>query len=59
MEKLQITRDERKTFVAAGYDQVADAYAALEQPGREWPRLRLLRDLLARLRPGSSVLDLG
>ncbi|MDQ3894401.1 MAG: class I SAM-dependent methyltransferase, partial [Actinomycetota bacterium] len=48
MEKLQMTRDERKTLVAAGSDEVADAYAALEQPGKEWPRLRLLRDLLAR-----------
>ena len=51
--------DERKKLVAAGYDEVAREYAALEQPGQEWPRLRLLRDLLARLRPGSTVLDLG
>jgi cyclopropane fatty-acyl-phospholipid synthase-like methyltransferase len=51
--------DERQHIVAAGYDYVADQYAALERPGREWPRLRLLRDLLARLQPGSTVLDLG
>jgi SAM-dependent methyltransferase len=51
--------DERKQLVAAGYDEVAREYARLEQPGQEWPRLRLLRDLLGRLDPGSSVLDLG
>jgi SAM-dependent methyltransferase len=51
--------DERKQLVAAGYDEVACEYARLERPGREWPRLRLLRDLLARLDPGSSILDLG
>ena len=52
--------DERKQhLVAAGYDEVAEQYAALEQPGAEWPRLRLLRGLLARLQPGSTVLDLG
>lgn len=51
--------DERKELVAAGYDDVAEEYARLERPGRAWPRLRLLRDLLARLQPGSTVLDLG
>jgi SAM-dependent methyltransferase len=51
--------DERKRLVAAGYDEVEAEYARLERPGQEWPRLRLLRDLLARLLPGSSVLDLG
>jgi SAM-dependent methyltransferase len=51
--------DERKGLVAAGYDDVADQYAALERPGKEWPRLRLLRGLLARLQPSSTVLDLG
>jgi SAM-dependent methyltransferase len=50
---------EERRIVAAGYDEVAEQYAALEQPGEEWPRLRLLRDVLARLRPGSDVLDLG
>jgi cyclopropane fatty-acyl-phospholipid synthase-like methyltransferase len=51
--------DERKELVAAGYDEVAEEYARLERPGQEWPRLRLLRDLLARVQPGSNVLDLG
>jgi cyclopropane fatty-acyl-phospholipid synthase-like methyltransferase len=45
--------------VAAGYDAVAEQYAALEHPAREWPRLRLLREVLARLPAGSTVLDLG
>jgi cyclopropane fatty-acyl-phospholipid synthase-like methyltransferase len=51
--------DERRELVAAGYDDVAEEYARLERPGQVWPRLRLLRDLLARLQPGSTVLDLG
>jgi ubiquinone/menaquinone biosynthesis C-methylase UbiE len=51
--------DERKELVAAGYDEVAEEYARLERPGQEWPRLRLLRELLARVQPGSNVLDLG
>jgi cyclopropane fatty-acyl-phospholipid synthase-like methyltransferase len=51
--------DKRKKLVAAGYDEVAREYAALERPGQEWPRLRLLRDLLTRLQLGSTVLDLG
>jgi len=50
--------DERE-IVAAGYDDVAGVYAALEQPGNEWPRLGLLRQALARLQPGSDVLDVG
>ncbi|MEV0727508.1 class I SAM-dependent methyltransferase [Polymorphospora sp. NPDC050346] len=44
--------------VARGYDRVAQAYAGLED-GVEWPRLRRLRELLARLPDGSRVLDLG
>ena len=51
--------DERKRLVAAGYDQVAAEYAALERVELEWPRLSLLRNLLARLDQGSSILDLG
>jgi SAM-dependent methyltransferase len=51
--------DERGRIVAAGYDAVANEYAALEQPGNEWPRLRLLRKVLARIPPGVTVLDLG
>lgn len=48
---------EAKSAVARGYDSVAETYAQLEVD--EWPRLRRLRELLADLRPGSSVLDLG
>jgi SAM-dependent methyltransferase len=51
--------DERRRLVAAGYDEVAGAYAALERAGLEWPRLSLLRSLLARLYQRSSILDLG
>jgi cyclopropane fatty-acyl-phospholipid synthase-like methyltransferase len=50
---------EVQEIVAAGYDAVAEQYAALEHPDREWPRLRLLREVLARLPAGSTVLDLG
>jgi SAM-dependent methyltransferase len=51
--------DERKRLVAAGYDDLAAKYPSLERPGQEWPRRRLLRDLLRHLQPGSNVLDLG
>ena len=51
--------DKRGRIVAAGYDAVANEYAALEQPGNEWPRLRLLRKVLARIPLGVTVLDLG
>ncbi|HYM64121.1 MAG TPA: methyltransferase domain-containing protein [Gaiellaceae bacterium] len=44
--------------VASGYDAVAEAYAQLEGE-EEWPRMRWLADLLARLDAGSDVLDLG
>jgi SAM-dependent methyltransferase len=44
--------------VANGYDAVAEAYAQLEGE-EEWPRMRWLADLLARLDAGSDVLDLG
>jgi SAM-dependent methyltransferase len=47
-----------KRVVEQGYDRVAHAYARLEGEA-EWPRMRWLRGLLARLAPGSSVLDLG
>ena len=47
-----------KRVVEQGYDRVAHAYARLEGEA-EWPRMRWLRRLLARLAPGSSVLDLG
>jgi cyclopropane fatty-acyl-phospholipid synthase-like methyltransferase len=51
--------DDVATTVSTGYDAVADEYVALEQPGKEWPRLQLLRDLLSHLPSGSSVLDVG
>ena len=41
-----------------GYDEVADAYAALETQGAEWPRMRHLRNLLSILPSGADVLDL-
>lgn len=47
-----------KQVVAQGYDQVADAYAQLEQEAT-WPRMRWLAKLLAVLPSGASVLDLG
>jgi ubiquinone/menaquinone biosynthesis C-methylase UbiE len=47
-----------KQMVEQGYDQVAHEYARLEGES-EWPRMRWLGKLLARLDPGSSVLDLG
>lgn len=50
---------EPKEVVAAGYDQVADRYAALEAPEAEWPRMRWVEDLLARLPDRSDVLDVG
>lgn len=48
-----------KELVARGYDAVAGAYAALERPEAEWPRLRRLRELLALTPEGSAVLDIG
>jgi cyclopropane fatty-acyl-phospholipid synthase-like methyltransferase len=44
--------------VAAGYDRVAREYAGLEG-AEEWPRMRWLQDLSARLDGRSRVLDLG
>jgi cyclopropane fatty-acyl-phospholipid synthase-like methyltransferase len=46
-------------MVAAGYDRVADAYERLEEEGAEWPRLRRVRELLALVPAGGTVLDLG
>jgi SAM-dependent methyltransferase len=48
-----------KQIVAAGYDRAAVRYAALEPEGSDWPRLRRLGALLAELREGSRVLDVG
>ena len=47
-----------KTLVEKGYDQVAGAYSRLEGDN-EWPRIKWLEKVLARLDPGSAVLDLG
>jgi len=49
--------DDRSRIVAGGYDRVADSYERLER--EEWPRLRRLRELLASLPDGASVLDAG
>lgn len=48
-----------RPLVERGYDSVADRYAALEREGREWPRMRWLRKLLAAVEPGGRVLDVG
>ena len=47
-----------KTLVEEGYDQVAEAYSRLEGDSK-WPRMKWLGKVLARLDPGSEVLDLG
>jgi cyclopropane fatty-acyl-phospholipid synthase-like methyltransferase len=49
--------DEPSRIVAAGYDCAADRYEQLEVD--EWPRLRRLRELLADVRLGGDVLDVG
>ena len=46
-------------MVERGYDEVADAYAALEADDVEWPRMRHLRELLSQLPIGGDVLDVG
>ena len=45
--------------VAAGYDEVADRYAALEGESGSWPRTRHVEELAERLPRGAAVLDLG
>ena len=47
-----------KALVEEGYDRVADAYSHLEGDSK-WPRMKWLGKVLARLNPGSEVLDLG
>jgi cyclopropane fatty-acyl-phospholipid synthase-like methyltransferase len=54
-----VADEEPQELVERGYDEVADAYAALEARGAEWPRLRRLRELLSILPRGARVLDLG
>jgi hypothetical protein len=51
--------DETARVVSAGYDTVADDYAALEDEDAEWPRARHVSGLATRLAPGARVLDLG
>lgn len=51
--------EEPQKLVERGYDEVADAYAALEAEDAEWPRMRHLRELLSLLPSGAEVLDLG
>ncbi len=50
--------DNTKRMVERGYDKVAHEYARLEGEIK-WPRMRWLNELLNRLEPDSSVLDLG
>ena len=47
-----------RNIVAEGYDRIAAEYARLECEN-QWPRMKWLRKVLARLEPGSSILDLG
>jgi cyclopropane fatty-acyl-phospholipid synthase-like methyltransferase len=51
--------DETARIVAAGYDEVADRYEALEAPDAPWPRLRRLKEVLALVPDGGAVLDVG
>jgi cyclopropane fatty-acyl-phospholipid synthase-like methyltransferase len=45
--------------IARGYDQVADAYEALESAGAPWPRLKRVQAFTAGLPAGSRILDIG
>ena len=51
--------DRDAEIIAAGYDQVADEYEALESAEAPWPRLERVRAFAADLPPGSRVLDIG
>ena len=67
----RLTREAAPTFVgvmtprygetmAPGYDQVADAYQALDESAQApWPRQERVRMFAAVLAPGSRILDLG
>jgi cyclopropane fatty-acyl-phospholipid synthase-like methyltransferase len=46
-------------IIARGYDQVADAYEALESGETPWPRLKRVRAFVAGLPQGSRILDIG
>lgn len=51
--------DQRKQVVAAGYDAIADQYLEWAGQASDPARQRFLEELIGRLRPGASVLDLG
>ncbi|HUF02003.1 MAG TPA: class I SAM-dependent methyltransferase [Gaiellaceae bacterium] len=51
--------DDPARIAAAGYDQVADRYAALEDEGASWPRSRRVAAFARLLPPRASALDLG
>ena len=53
------TEADPRKIVESGYDAVAGRYAQLEPEEHEWPRMRWLRELLARVEPGERVLDVG
>jgi cyclopropane fatty-acyl-phospholipid synthase-like methyltransferase len=46
-------------IIARGYDQVADAYEALESVEAPWPRLKRARAFVDALPQDSQILDLG
>ena len=53
-----LEREDPKQIVARGYDAIALRYAEWKDASG-WPRMRWLRELLARLSDGSRVLELG
>jgi cyclopropane fatty-acyl-phospholipid synthase-like methyltransferase len=54
-----VTADPRTRVVQAGYDAMAERYAAWGAGVQGDPRDRFLDQLMARLPPGGRVLDLG
>jgi cyclopropane fatty-acyl-phospholipid synthase-like methyltransferase len=54
-----VSEEAAHEVVERGYDQVTQAYAGLELEGRQWPRMRKLRELLAEVPEGGTVLDVG
>jgi cyclopropane fatty-acyl-phospholipid synthase-like methyltransferase len=46
-------------IIARGYDQVADAYEALESVEAPWPRLKRARAFVDALPQDSQILDIG
>ena len=51
--------DDPHQLVAAGYDDAAECYAALESPGVPWPRAERLRAVLELVPEDGEVLDVG